>query len=652
MFACKQYTSGGGGSELEEGTGSGLLLLYNAHPSQVLMSFSKVASRNIEKEEARRQQVERYNQENQAQRTVYQRLIKSEDSKSRLGWKEYLLSWAISRFQRTPLPQAEELESLARHYYPPRAELKCHVCDFGEGRAEHKVVDLGQLEDYMLVKPNWVEVRWIHAPLGLGLMHSSVEDIFLHEGVTGRAFEHAGASGWPYPQVEIFNFRHRDNFQEMRDVYLLLRDRQELQHNLDESTWKCDQNASLHHDVDWRADHLATEPTFWNLVGSDMPWQLSEGLSMGSFTPKDGLKPVGRHIEKQALSMHPFYQDAHLVRDPFRTFHRGDGFLLTLSPMAGINYLDKNFSKYLAEPIDAMFDNDDASALGHAYQAFARSGTSTWHRRTVEWFLIYLLTEVGVTPHPIRQGHNAPTLDTVYGSVIQDLKRRRFEEWKPKVTVNLVRDYLSCIDELTYITLSLQKKADLFRIMQLDVKDFESQDSRLGKEPDNPEGESSLDRLTWAEAHVKEQHQRFERLLLELRQSLDAVSYFSYSTSFPSLSPVLASSATLIRMLPPQLFQLRSIEQSEMAIVSDSQNKAVLIFTGVTIVFLPLSFFTSYFGMNLSGIVDTVKSEAYFWKVCGSVAFFIVLFVTLGAFRHNLRMVMRKRIAKAQSAMV
>lgn len=64
------------------------------------------------------------------------------------------------------------------------------------------------------------------------------------------------------------------------------------------------------------------------------------------------------------------------------------GFLLTLSPMAGVNYLDKNMSLYLAEPTNGMFDNDDASAVGHIYHKFADQGTSTWHRRTTEWFLV------------------------------------------------------------------------------------------------------------------------------------------------------------------------------------------------------------------------------------------------------------------------
>ena len=101
-----------------------------------------------------------------------------------------------------------------------------------------------------------------------------------------------------------------------------------------------------------------------------------------------------------------------------------------------------------------------------------------------------------------------------------------------------------------------------------------------------------------------------------------------------------------------QLFQLRSIEQNELAIVSDSQNKAIMVFTVVTVIFLPLSFFTSYYGMNLSDVVNTAKNQAYFWKVCGTVTFIIILFTTLSAFRHQLRRLMRNRRMKGPTAMV
>ena len=55
----------------------------------------------------------------------------------------------------------------------------------------------------------------------------------------------------------------------MRDIYLLLHDQSELQDDLNKSTWRADRNLSLHSDVDWRADHLAMEPSFWNLVDAD-----------------------------------------------------------------------------------------------------------------------------------------------------------------------------------------------------------------------------------------------------------------------------------------------------------------------------------------------------------------------------------------------
>ena len=423
------------------------------------------------------------------------------------------------------MPHIEELKSLARHYYPPRSELKCHVCDFGVGRAEHKIVDLGRLEEYWQTKPDWVDVRWIHAPLGSGLAHSSVEDIYLHDGPTGREFENAASSGWPYLETEVLNFRHRDSSQEMRDVYLLLHKMEELHEDLNESTWKADQNASLRSDIDWRADHLALAPTYWTLVSSDMPWQLSEGLALGTGgAPKDGLRRIDREIDKQILSSHPFYKESHLVRNPFRTFHRSDGFLLTLSPMAGINYLDKNFNKHLLEPIDAIFDNDDASAVGHVCQAFAEQGTSTWHRRTVEWFMVYLLTEVGVTPHTMRQGHNAPAMETAYSSVIQDLKRQRYDKWEPNKTVQLVREFLQGIDELTTIKVNMAQKVELFKIMQLDVKKHEMEDTMMHKAPDNPDGESSPERVRWALKMVEQQQDVIERLLLDLKHSMEAVS--------------------------------------------------------------------------------------------------------------------------------
>lgn len=85
-----------------------------------------------------------------------------------------------------------------------------------------------------------------------------------------------------------------------------------------------------------------------------------------------------------------------------------------------------------------------------------------------------------------------------------------------------------------------------------------------------------------------------------------------------------------------QFFQLKTIEQNEMALIAESNNQAILVFTIVTVVFLPLSFFTSYFGMNLKGIADTERNERYFWTVCGSTTVSIVILTLLFGFRRQI----------------
>lgn len=197
----------------------------------------------------------------------------------------------------------------------------------------------------------------------------------------------------------------------MRDVYLFLKSLKDFQEPLNDCVWDGDENANLHSDIDWRAEHLGMDATYWNLVDSDMPWQLTEGIAMGNQGPVEGLRPIGRHIDKQALSSHPFFGESQLVRNPFRCFHRSDGmyascivalllmwigYLLTLSPMAGVNYLDKNMAQHLDDPVELIFDNDNASAVGHVFQAFAEQGTTSWQKRTVEWFLVSIRKRLSV----------------------------------------------------------------------------------------------------------------------------------------------------------------------------------------------------------------------------------------------------------------
>jgi Mg2+ and Co2+ transporter CorA len=57
----------------------------------------------------------------------------------------------------------------------------------------------------------------------------------------------------------------------------------------------------------------------------------------------------------------------------------------------------------------------------------------------------------------------------------------------------------------------------------------------------------------------------------------------------------------------------------------DDNNKTLLIFTVVTITFLPLSFVTGFFGMNVQGISGTTSSVKHFWAIAIPVTVGVVM---------------------------
>lgn len=75
-------------------------------------------------------------------------------------------------------------------------------------------------------------LHWAFGPL-----HSTIEDLFLHQGVAGRPFENLGRSGWPYAKIEVLNFCDRMRFQDMRDVYRFLYDNTKLTEELIQECW-------------------------------------------------------------------------------------------------------------------------------------------------------------------------------------------------------------------------------------------------------------------------------------------------------------------------------------------------------------------------------------------------------------------------------
>ncbi|MCJ1397255.1 hypothetical protein MMC11_000447 [Xylographa trunciseda] len=81
--------------------------------------------------------------------------------------------------------------------------------------------------------------------------------------------------------------------------------------------------------------------------------------------------------------------------------------------------------------------------------------------------------------------------------------------------------------------------------------------------------------------------------------------------------------------------------QVALARKAERQNKAILIFTIITVVFLPLSFFTSYFGMNTSDVREMDGGQGLFWAVAGPLSFAVIALAMIFAFRDELEHLFR-----------
>ena len=56
----------------------------------------------------------------------------------------------------------------------------------------------------------------------------------------------------------------------------------------------------------------------------------------------------------------------------------------------------------------------------------------------------------------------------------------------------------------------------------------------------------------------------------------------------------------------------------------DENNNAIMVFTIVTVIFLPPSFLTGYFGMNLVGISGTSSRPGHYWELAAPLTFVFV----------------------------
>jgi len=60
------------------------------------------------------------------------------------------------------------------------------------------------------------------------------------------------------------------------------------------------------------------------------------------------------------------------------------------------------------------FPNEELSAIAQVYSQFASDGVDRWHDKTVEWLMVYIVTEIASTPHSMRSGYSVATILDAY----------------------------------------------------------------------------------------------------------------------------------------------------------------------------------------------------------------------------------------------
>ena len=103
--------------------------------------------------------------------------------------------------------------------------------------------------------------------------------------------------------------------------------------------------------------------------------------------------------------------------------------------------------------------------------------------------------------------------------------------------------------------------------------------------------------------------------------------------------------------LQGQAETVRSLAAQSISLKAESNGNAIIVFTVVTIIFLPLSFVTSYLGMNTSDLRNMASTQTLFWAIGAPVAFVVLGTALAAAFYWTLiqRLTVRARRKKEKA---
>ena len=143
---------------------------------------------------------------------------------------------------------------------------------------------------------------------------------------------------------------------------------------------------------------------------------------------------------------------------------------------------------------------------------------------------------------------------------------------------------------------------------------------------------------------VKDVLKEQNNVLSGLRASLDPKTFrtpsitrkLRYNFECKAIDKILIKIREQMKNCDELLSRAKSLAIQNVQLVEtfqDDNSKAIFVFTIVTVLFLPMSFVASFFGMNVVGISATTTTLKHFWVISLPLTFGIVIPCTIVALK-------------------
>ncbi|KAF7557448.1 hypothetical protein G7Z17_g651 [Cylindrodendrum hubeiense] len=216
-----------------------------------------------------------------------------------------------------------------------------------------------------------------------------------------------------------------------------------------------------------------------------------------------------------------------------------------------------------------------------------------------------------------RLGGPGLTPEEAYFIILQQIKQRRRDEWDTRRAVDLVNDLVNLNDELHSWRTHVDDQLHFLSWLRKDSITLEKHYETDGSTDETrAEVEGPVARVDRAIKVIQKRRDEFENIFLESNRVLEA------------------------------LFRLRTIQQNELATSADRTNKTIVMFTIVSLIFMPLTFLTSYFAIlpllegestNETSVQSSTGHQvATFWSIGAPLTVGIACFAVAAAFRRNI----------------